>query len=108
MIPGEFIVDRFVFGSIQQKLFNLKFGKNIDIPFVGVYKIGVGDMSNQQLHNNLTFNNMKHSYQEVGLEINNLILKVIGVGLYYRVGAYNYNDFERDFSVKAVLNLSSF
>lgn len=107
MIPGEFISDRFIFGGIKQQILNLKITSKKSLPISGIYKIGIGDFEKTEIHS-FNFNVMDQPYQEVGLEINNILFGVIGLGAYYRVGAYNFGEFDRDLSVKAVLNLNSF
>ncbi len=104
MSQGEFISDQFVFGSIKQPVLNLKLIKDKNIPIHMLYKLGYGSLDKKENHSGLIFNEMDQVYQEVGLEINNLVMKVFGLGLYYRLGAYNTGIFEDDFSVKAVFN----
>ena len=104
MSQGEFISDQFVFGSIKQRVLNLKLIKDKNIPIHMLYKLGYGSLDKRENHSGLIFKEMDHVYQEVGLEINNLVMKVFGLGLYYRLGAYNTGEFEEDFSVKAVFN----
>ena len=104
MSQGEFISDQFVFGSIKQRVLNLKLIKDKNIPIHMLYKLGYGSLDKKENHSGLIFKEMDHVYQEVGLEINNLVMKVFGLGLYYRLGAYNTGEFEEDFSVKAVFN----
>ena len=104
MSQGEFISDQFVFGSIKQRVLNLKLIKDKNIPIHMLYKLGYGSLDKKENHSGLIFKEMDLVYQEVGLEINNLVMKVFGLGLYYRLGAYNTGEFEEDFSVKAVFN----
>ncbi|MDG4951020.1 DUF5686 family protein [Weeksellaceae bacterium KMM 9724] len=104
MAQGEFISDQYVFGSIKQRVLNLKLVKDKNIPIHMLYKAGYGSLDKKENHTGLIYNEMDQVYQEVGLEINNLVMKVFGLGLYYRLGAYNTGEFKNDFSVKAVFN----
>lgn len=104
MPQGEFISDQYAFASIKQRMWNVKLVKNKNIPVHVVYKLGYGSLDNGDHHSGINFQEMNKVYQEAGLEINNLFLKVFGLGLYYRFGAYNQDDFENDFSLKATFN----
>ena len=104
MAQGEFISDQYIFGSIKQRVLNLKLVKDKNIPIHMLYKAGYGSLDKKENHIGLIYNEMDQVYQEVGLEINNLVMKVFGLGLYYRLGAYNTGEFKNDFSVKAVFN----
>lgn len=105
MPQGVFVSDQFIFGSIKQKVLNLKVVKDKSIPIHLLYKAGVGNLSHKANHRGLNLQAMDQVYQEAGIEINKLVMGLFGVGMYYRFGAYNVGEFEKDFSIKAVINL---
>ena len=104
MIQGEFISDQFVMGSLKQRIFNLRLSKSSNIPFDLIYKAAYGSLENTENHQHLEFQQMDQIYQEAGLEVGSLFGKLLGIGVYYRFGAYNLGDFEKDFSAKLILN----
>ena len=108
MMPGEFISDQYAFISAKQQFINLKFSKNYSIPVSAVYKIGMGSFENFDLHDGLNFNELNKPYQEAGLEFSGILMNLVGIGVYYRLGAYQFDQFDRNLSVKAVLNLRNF
>lgn len=104
MTQGEFISDQFVMVSLKQRLVNLKVSEQKRIPFHLVYKVAYGDMDSIENHQLLNFQTMDQVYQEAGLEVGSLFGKMLGLGFYYRFGAYHLNDFEKDFSAKLIIN----
>lgn len=105
MTSGEFLSDQYLFAQFKQKMFTLPVGKNRKIPFYGLYKVGIGSLSQPEIHYDFDFKEMKKPYQEVGLEVNSVLLNLIGFGFYYRIGDYQYHSFDRDFSVKALITI---
>lgn len=108
MTAGEFISDTFLYGQVRQTLLNIPFFGGRKWPLSGVYKIGYGTMDDKFLHQTFDYTTLDNLYQEAGLEINGILLGILGVGAYYRIGNYNYGTFARDFSVKVLFNLGAF
>lgn len=108
MIPGEFMSSQFVQMHIKQPFFRIKTGKKDYVPVNLIYGAAYGTMDNAELHPNFQFKEMKDIYQEAGIEFHNLALNFLGLGFYYRLGAYNLGAFDKDFSVKVVFNFNGF
>ncbi len=101
MSPGEFFTDRYVSLFLKQTLLKFKIDKKSrTLKFA--YNSGIGAMSKPELSTNFSYKTMDHLYQEVGLELHNII-SVMGLGAYYRVGHYNVGDINKDLSVKFTL-----
>lgn len=103
MVPGTFFVDRFVAVQLRHQLRPFKIGKKFRLPVSFVYRGMWGDMrnDNQLLHNTTFFFSQPDKfYQEAGIEFNSLVLRSLGLGAYYRFGAYNTGDFQQDFAIK--------
>ncbi|MDO5654505.1 MAG: DUF5686 family protein [Flavobacteriaceae bacterium] len=108
MIPGEFISDQYAFLSLKQKFWSIRASKDFRIPLTAVYKIGLGDFSHPELHSGLNFKTMNQPYQEAGIEIDNIFLRFFGIGIYYRMGAYQLEEFDRNIAVKVLFNFTNF
>ncbi|MDO5510769.1 MAG: DUF5686 family protein, partial [Weeksellaceae bacterium] len=108
MTAGEFISDTFLYGQVRQGLFNVPFFGNRKWPLSAIYKIGYGTMNDKHLHQTFDYTTLDNIYQEAGLELNGILLGMLGVGTYYRMGNYNYGTFAQDFSIKVLFNLQGF
>lgn len=107
MRPGEFYSDRYLMFGITQKIAGFKFlGAEIFPDFI--YKAVYGDMRHRDDHQDFSFKIPNKIYQEAGVEMNQIFFGVLGVGAYYRIGNYAYDDFKRNFLVKLTLRLSFF
>lgn len=106
MRPGEFYSDRYLMFNLAHKFGGFKFFKNEIFPnfiYRGVY----GEMRNQTDHKNFNFNVPDKFYQEVGIEFNQLF-RILGIGTYYRLGNYSYDNFKNNFLVKLSLRMEFF
>lgn len=92
MPSGLFYSDRqasiFIRHSIISKKIFKKFGFNPNV----AYSATLGDMNDMNRHN-LNINSPNKLYQETGLELRNILLG-LGLGAYYRFGAYNNGVFK--------------
>ena len=70
-----------------------------------VYNGIIGTMTNKDIHHYLDFQVPEHYYQEAGIEINKLLLGVVGFGAYMRLGAYQTGNFDQNLYIKVMLNL---
>lgn len=107
MQPGEFYSDRYVMFNLSHKFAGFKFLKREVFPEF-IYRGLLGDMENPYEHQNISFKTPKHYYQEAGLEMNQLIYGLFGIGAYYRFGSYAHDTFDQNFFVKATLKLTFF
>lgn len=107
MQPGEFYSDRFISFHISHKIAGFKWMKREIFPEF-IYRGLIGDMKNRDEHMGLNFQTPKKYYQEAGIEFNQMIYGILGVGAYYRFGAYAHDTFDQNFFLKVTLKLSLF
>ena len=65
----------------------------------------VGNMSDIDRHQNITFSTLEKGYTESGIEINKLILG-FGLSFAYRYGAYHLPKFQDNIAFKFTFNLT--
>jgi hypothetical protein len=107
MQPGEFYSDRYLMFHVGHKFAGFKlFNQEIFPEFI--YRGLLGTMENREDHQYIQFKTPKHYYQEAGVEFNQLIYGILGVGAYYRFGSYVQDSFDQNFFVKATLKLTFF
>lgn len=107
MLPGEFYSDKYFSFQIGHKFAGFKFLKREIFPEF-IYRGLIGDMENPQSHHLIGFQTPDKYYQEAGIEFNQLVYGILGVGTYYRFGAYGHNSFDQNFFLKLTLKLSLF
>jgi len=73
-----------------------------------IYRGLIGDMKNPGDHHYTHFQVPNQYYQEAGLEFNQLVYGVLGIGTYYRFGGYAHDTFDENFFLKLTLKLSFF
>ncbi len=108
MHPDEFLADRF-FGLFYTHNFGKIFSKQsvLKIEPALAFNYGWGELKNRPAGYFLPGSDCSKGYLETGLQINNLIdLKVynIGLGTYYRMGAYSYTTVKNNLVFKIVIN----
>lgn len=88
----------------RQKLFNLN-GKKKSAPTYLIVKTMYGKIQS----NNLLYADGKIApnkwFSEAGLEFRKLLLGSVGIGVYYRFGAYNVGEIKQDLSIKSIIDL---
>lgn len=108
MQAGSFFSDKYTSFSLYHYFPSFKLGKK-NIQFLWIYKGLYGDMNDTTLHSIHNFQVPNQYYQETGIELNRLLLNgMIGFGAYYRMGAYNTGDFNKDFFLKATISFPVF
>ncbi|MCB9201526.1 MAG: hypothetical protein H6604_00545 [Flavobacteriales bacterium] len=109
MIPGRFFSDKYVSLDMNHRFNSFRLGrKNYSIHLL--YRALLGTISNENKINNNTFSfdSPKNIYQEVGVELPKLVLnKMLGIGMYYRIGAYQKAKFEDNFFIKLTIDFPS-
>lgn len=107
MKPGEFYSDRYLMFHIGHKFAGFKlFNQEIFPEFI--YRGLWGTMENLEDHQLVSFDTPKNYYQEAGVEFNQLIYGIFGMGAYYRFGSYAHENFDQNFYLKATLKLTFF
>ncbi|MEQ8910427.1 MAG: DUF5686 family protein [Vicingaceae bacterium] len=107
VLPNEFFHDQYVSVFFKHSFKNLLFKSRFFKPELAlVSAIGWGEMSNQSAHKNILFNTMEHGFFESGIQIDRLLgFANLGVGGYYRYGAYAFDDFEDNWTFKLTYSL---
>jgi len=107
MLPGEFYSDKYFSFNLSHKIAGFKFLRREVFPEF-IYRGLIGDMKNPGDHHHISFQTPDKYYQEAGLEFNQLIYGVFGIGTYYRFGTYSHDTFDRNFFMKLTLKLTFF
>lgn len=107
MLPGEFYSDRYASFQIKHIFAGIRFGQHVVLPQL-VYRGILGTMSHKQNHQQFEFKSPNHYFHETGFEVNNILLKNFGIGVYYRLGAYSFPRFEDNLHLKLTFNLNVF
>lgn len=104
LAPGDFFADKYMafFFIHNFKDIRLWGAKNLYISLL--YNGMIGDMQHKDLHSSINFRTPSQYYQEIGLEFNRLIY-YLGLGVYYRIGAYNEGNFNDNLFIKLTFNL---
>lgn len=104
MPADTFYYNQYVSAILRQKLFTLKRQSDKGSTYF-VYKVLYGLSATDEILFSKNTQAPEKVYQELGLEVRKLFLNSLGIGFYYRVGAYNTRKIQEDFSIKAVLDL---
>ncbi len=108
MLPSEFYQQRQAALFTRLTFYSIKTGKKWTQPqFALHHAMGYGDMANTNLHS-ITFKTMDKGFFEGGLIINNLITSNasgIGIGVFYRYGAYANSDWKQNIVPKLTLSV---
>jgi hypothetical protein len=100
--PNEFYNDRYFNVFFRHSFGNLLFKSKLVKPEISlVSSFGIGDMKNQAAHANIDFQTLEKGLFESGIQIDNLLESFgLGVGAFYRYGAYQKADWEDNVAVK--------
>lgn len=108
MRMGEFVSDGFVSLFFRQNLGNLMFRSGRFRPeFVLVSNAGIGRLTDNEGHLNITLKSVEKGYYESGFLINNIFRQFFvnyGIGLFYRYGPYSFSRLIENFAFKFTLN----
>lgn len=105
MRMNEFLSDRFLNVFWRQDFGSLLFKpKKIRPKLVFVTSFGIGKLNNPETQQGISFKTMGKGYWESGLLINNIIKSAniigIGFGVFYRYGAYAFDNTNDNFAYK--------
>jgi len=97
MLPSEFYQQRQAALFTRLTFYSIKTGKKWTQPqFALHHALGYGDMAHKEYHST-SFKTMDKGFFEGGLVINNLLtsnISGIGIGVFYRYGAYANSDWK--------------
>ena len=104
MYFNEFFSDRFATLVLKHRLKPFAISPKFQPQVVLLTKIAVGNMSDIDRHQNITFSTLEKGYTESGIEINKLILG-FGLSFAYRYGAYHLDNFQDNIAFKFTFNI---
>lgn len=105
MRPSSFFSDRFISFQFTHHFRPLRVSEFKSLHFAVLYNGLIGWMPNKDVHSLFEFDVPKDYYQEVGFEANKLLLGLVGVGVYARLGAYKVGNLDQNMSIKLTMEL---
>ena len=107
MRPAEFLSDRFVSLYLSHDFKELLVDTQFFSPSISIHhNMMIGDLRNENLHQKIDFHVPRKGYIESGVVFSNILktnFSGIGMGFFYRYGAYQFNDFSNNFTVNLSL-----
>ena len=105
MFFNEFFSDRLTTLQLKHFFKPFEITDRFKPQLVLIARYALGNMSNIDRHQGITFNTLEHLYSESGLEINKLIFG-FGLSFAYRYGSYHLPVIEDNIAFKFTFNLS--
>lgn len=99
MFFGEFFSDRFAALHVKHKFNRFNWGKKFRPELILISRAAIGDVSDTNKHDGITFKSIEDGFYESGLEFNKLF-KGFGISLFYRYGPNSLPTFEDNLSFK--------
>ncbi len=99
MYFGEFFSNKLATLQIKHRIKPVKITSWFTPEVVFISRYAIGDITNLENHQQVSFSSLKHGYQESGFELNKLFAG-FGLSFAYRYGAYNLPKFEDNISFK--------
>ncbi|MDR1877358.1 MAG: hypothetical protein LBQ84_07010 [Flavobacteriaceae bacterium] len=104
LLPGDFFADKYIALFFTHTFDELKLWGTKKLYISLIYNGMIGNMEHRDIHSRHNFLIPEKYYQEVGVEFNRLISR-LGLGVYYRIGAYNQDNFDDNMFVKLTYDL---
>ncbi len=105
MYFNEFFSDRFATLQIKHRLRPFNISKRFKPELVLISRYAIGNMSDQDRHQDIVFGTLENGYSESGFEINKLLFG-FGLSFAYRYGSYHLPKFEDNFAFKFTFNIN--
>lgn len=105
MYFNEFFSDKFATLQIKHFIKPFKISERYRPQLVLISRFALGNMSNIERHENLTFGTLEKGYSEAGLELNKLLFG-FGLSFAYRYGGYHLPKLEDNIALKFTFNVS--
>ena len=105
MYFNEFFSDKFLTFQFKHYLKPFHVFKRFNPQLVLITRYALGNMKNQERHQNVSFNTLKKGYTESGFEFNKLLFG-FGLSCSYRYGAYHLPKFEDNIALKFTFNIT--
>lgn len=99
MFFGEFFSDRFAALHVKHKFNRFNWGKKFRPELILISRAAIGDVSDTDKHDGITFKSIEDGFYESGFEFNKLF-KGFGISLFYRYGPNSLPTFEDNLSFK--------
>ena len=104
MYFGEFFSDRLATLQIKHRLRPFDLGEKFQPEMVLITRYAIGDISNIQRHQDVSYGRLNKGFTETGFEINKILFG-FGTSLTYRYGAYHLPKFADNIAFKFTFNL---
>lgn len=104
MFFNEFFSSRYVAFQLRQVSQRFRITRSIKPAIGAVTRMTFGDVGRPYQHSGFSFNTMEKGYFESGLELH-AIYSGLGIGCYYRYGAYQLPNPQDNFSIKVNFSL---
>ncbi len=104
MYFGEFFSDRIASLQIKHHLRPFNLGEKFKPEMVFITRYAIGDISDIERHQEVSFNKLDKGFMESGFEINKILFG-FGTSLTYRYGAYHLPSFADNIAFKFTFNL---
>lgn len=105
---NEFVSDRYASAFFEHDFGKLLFhSKRFNPEFVLCANAGFGELSHPERHRYVSINTPTKGYFESGILINNLLnvkLYNLGLGAFYRMGAYSFPSYKDNLALKITIN----
>lgn len=105
MYFNEFFSDRFTTLIMKHYFEPFHIGKKFNPQLVLIHRYAIGDMNNQNRHQEITFGTLDKGYTEAGFELNKLLLG-FGLSTTYRYGGYHLANQEDNIALKFTFNIT--
>lgn len=105
MYFNEFFSDRFAILQLKHYIKPFNVAKYVQPQIVLISRFALGNMSNIDRHQGITFGTLSKGYSEAGLEVNKILFG-FGLSFAYRYGAYHLPIFTDNVAVKFTFNLT--
>ncbi|MFV0541035.1 MAG: hypothetical protein ACK5MZ_07325 [Aestuariibaculum sp.] len=105
MFFNEFFSDRFFTFQFKQYVKPFEISERFKPQIVLTTRYALGNMSNIQRHQGVTFNTLNKGYTESGIEINKLLFG-FGLSFTYRYGAYHLPKTDDNIALKFTFNVT--
>lgn len=107
MRPAEFLSDRFASLYLSHSFKELLIDTQFFSPSVSIHhNMMIGDLRNENLHREIDFDVPRKGYIESGIVFSNILktnISGVGLGFFYRYGAYQFNDFGDNLAINLSL-----
>ena len=104
MYFGEFFSDRLATFQIKHHLRPFNLGEKFKPEMVFISRYAIGDISDIDRHQEVSFGKLNKGFLESGFEINKILFG-FGTSLTYRYGPYHLPDFADNIAFKFTFNL---